>query len=73
MLLIRVAENESGETWYRLQRHLQQLEVGIHRTRSGEIWQTNPVTRELKELFVSLDLKLPPRYLAIPAIQRPAA
>jgi hypothetical protein len=71
MLLIRVAENESGETWYQLQRHLQRLEIGIHHTRSGEVWQTNRITNELEELFGALDLKLPPRYLAIPAIQRP--
>lgn len=73
MLLIRVAENETGQTWHQLQRRLQRLEVGIHRTRSGEVWQTNPATNELKELFDSLDLKLPSRYLAIPAIGRPAA
>jgi len=73
MLLIRVAENETAQTWYQLQRPLQRLEVGIHRTRSGEVWQTNRATNELKELFDSLDLKLPRRYLAIPAIGRPAA
>ncbi len=73
MLLIRLAENETGQTWHQLQRHLRRLEVGIHRTRSGEVWQTNRATNELEELFASLDLKLPPRYLAIPDVGRPAA
>jgi len=56
-----------------LQRQLRRLEVGIHRTRSGEVWQTHRAPRELEELFDSLDLKLPPRYLAIPAVGRPPA
>jgi len=73
MLLIRLAENETGQTWHQLQRRLRRLEVGIHRTRSGEVWQTNRATQEVQELFDSLDLKLPPRYLAIPAVGRPAA
>lgn len=73
MLLIRLAENETGQTWHQLQRSLRRLEVGIHRTRSGEVWQTNRATPELAELFASLDLKLPPRYLALPAVGRPAA
>ena len=73
MLLIRLAENETGQTWHQLQRSLRRLEVGIHRTRSGDVWQTNRATPELAELFASLDLKLPPRYLALPAVGRPAA
>jgi len=73
MLLIRLAENGTGQTWHQLQRQLRRLEVGIHRTRSGEVWQTNRAPQELEELFDSLDLKLPPRYLAIPAVGRPAA
>jgi len=73
MLLIRLAENETGQAWHQLQRHLRRLEVGIHRTRSGEVWQTNRATDGLEKLFGTLDLKLPPRYLAIPAVRGPAA
>jgi transposase len=73
MLLIRVAENESGWTWHRMLQELGKLEVGIHRTRSGEVWQTNRPTGELEALFKALELKLPPRYLALPALRhRPA-
>jgi len=66
MLLIRLAENETGETWHQMRRHLRRLEVGIHKTRTGEVWQSNRPTEELAELFGALGLKLPPRYLAIP-------
>jgi len=73
MLLIRVAENESDWTWHQMQQELGRLEVGIHRTRSGEVWQRNHPTEELEALFKALELKLPPRYLAIPTPQRQPA
>ena len=69
MLLIRVAENEAGQTWHRIHRQLRRLEVGIHQTRSGEVWQANRPTDDLLRLFHTLDLKLPPRYLAIPILR----
>ena len=73
MLLIRVAENEAGQTWHRIHRQLRQLEVGIHQTRSGEVRQTNRPTDDLERLFDTLDLKLPPRYLAIPVLRPTSA
>lgn len=71
MLLIRLAENETGQTWYQMRQHLRRLEVGIHQTRSGEVWQSNRATEELEGLFQTLGLKLPPRYLAIPTLGLP--
>jgi hypothetical protein len=67
LLLIRVAENESGWSWHQMKQELGKLEVGIHRTRSGEVWQTNPASGGQKELFQRLDLKPPPRYYRIPS------
>jgi len=65
MMLIRLAENETGHTWHQMRRHLRRLEVGIHQTRTGEVWQTNRPTEMLEDLFQALGIKLPPRYLAI--------
>lgn len=73
MLLIRVAENEAGQTWHQIHRQLRRLEVGIHQTRSGEVRQTNRPTDDLERLFDTLDLKLPPRYLAIPILRPTSA
>ena len=42
MLMIRVAENETEQTWRKMRKDLADLQVGIHRTSSGEVWQTNP-------------------------------
>jgi len=66
MLLIRVAENESGRTWFQIKKALDKLQVGIHRTRSGEVWQANNPNDELNELFEILKLKIPPRILSLP-------
>ena len=43
------------------------LEVGRHRARHGELFQTTPLATDHKELFALLDLKPPGRDLAIPA------
>ncbi len=66
MLLIRVAENESGRTWFQIRKALDKLQVGIHRTRAGEVWQANNPNDELKELFEMLELRIPPRILSLP-------
>ena len=66
MLLIRVAENESGRTRFQMQKTLETLQVGIHRTRAGEVWQANNPSDELKELFERLKLTIPPRILSLP-------
>ena len=65
MLLIRVAENEVGETWRQMKKSLATLKVGIHRTAEGEVWQTNPLRPEVKALFERLKLKPPPRFYAM--------
>ena len=66
LLLIRVAENETGQTWRQITQALGSLQVGIHATPSGEVWQTNPVTAEAKRVFDTLGVKPPPRYYALP-------
>ncbi|MGE5578183.1 MAG: transposase, partial [Syntrophothermus sp.] len=65
MLLIRVAENETEQTWHEMKKTLSTLQVGGHRTHSGEVWQTNPVDEGQKKLFETLKLKPPPRYYSI--------
>lgn len=66
MLLIRIAENETGQTWFQMKKNLATLQVGIHRTRAGEVWQTNPVSEANKELFEALNIDLPRRFLSLP-------
>ena len=65
LLLIRVAENETNQTWRQLSSTLSKLKVGIHRTQSGEVWQSTPVTDEQKKVFATLQVEPPPRYLSV--------
>mgnify|MGYP002331866163 FL=1 len=67
LLLIRVAENETGKTWREMCRILRTLDVGIHRIGSEEVWRTSKLTKEQKELFKALDIKPPPPYYYISA------
>jgi transposase len=65
MLMIRVAENETGETWRNMRKDLGDLQIGIHRTADGEVWQTNPLRSAVKQLLDRLKIKPPPRFYAI--------
>jgi hypothetical protein len=69
MLMIRVAENETEQTWQKMRKDLASLQAGIHRTSSGEVWQTNPLRAEVKQLLERLKIKPPPRYYAIKPVK----
>jgi len=66
MLLIRVAEQETGQTWFQLKKTLSTLQVGIHKTQAGEVWQTGEVRPEMASILKALDVKQPPKYLDFP-------
>ena len=66
LLLIRIAENETGESWHRLKKTMQPLFVGNHNTKHGLISQTNPLTKDQKIVLDAVKLKAPKRYLEIP-------
>ena len=70
MLLIRVVENQTGETWRQMQKIFSSVQVGIHSTDTGEIWQTSPVNKEAKRLFEALNLNLPPKIYALKPTSR---
>lgn len=65
LLLIRIAENETEMTWRQIRTELSPLTVGYHRTRSGEVAQTSPLTQGQKEIFTKLGVEPPARYLQI--------
>lgn len=66
LLLIRIAENESGESWHNLKKIFRPLLVAEHQTQHGIISQTNKLTPEQKRVLDGLNLKAPKRYPAIP-------
>jgi hypothetical protein len=66
LLLIRIAENESGETWHQIKKNFRPLLVGFHSTRHGLISETSPVKAEQKRVLDALSIKPPRRYLELP-------
>ncbi len=71
LLLIRVIENESGETWHQIRKNFRSLLVGFHQTRHGPISQTTRVKSEQKRVLDALRVKPPARYLDMPALKKP--
>ena len=70
LLLIRVAENETGETWHNLRKQFKSYQVAYHATPHGEVVQTNPIKPEQKRVLDALDIKPPKRYLHSPTPQK---
>lgn len=66
LLLIRVAENETGQTWHQLKRTLGTLQLGIHELPAGLVQATSKLTPEQQQVFARLQVAPPPRYLDLP-------
>lgn len=66
LLLVRVAENETKQTWRTLRSELGRLMVGIHQTPHGEIWQTGRLTPEQQAAYKAVKVEPPPKNYAIP-------
>ena len=67
MLLIRVTENETQQTWFQLKKILSTIQVGILQLPEGKIHQSNSFNKEQKALFKGLKLDLPPKFFQIKA------
>ena len=73
LLLIRVAENRTQETWRNLRNELQLLHLGVFRGPAGEFHQRTDVTPRQAEILQALDAPEPPRFLALKAALHSAA
>jgi transposase len=66
MLLIRIAEQETGQTWFQTKKALSTLQVGMFKTLEGDIWQTGQIRKETAAIFDALKVKMPAKYLDFP-------
>jgi len=66
LLLIRVAENESQESWHCLKKIFRSLQAADHATPQGTITQTNKLTAEQKRVLDAINVKPPKRFLHMP-------
>jgi hypothetical protein len=69
LLLIRIAENQTGDTWRNLRRELQRLHQGTFRGTAGLVDKTSEPTAEQLRILRALGLDAPPTFpeLAIAA------
>jgi len=65
LLLIRITETGSGDTWNNLRRELQRLHVGYFTGPAGSYHQTTQTTAAQRRIIAALDLATPPRILQL--------
>ncbi len=70
LLLIRVAENRTGETWRTLQRHLDRMQLGEFSGPAGRVLRRSESTPYQLTMFKALGVPPPPQFhLAEPPAQ----
>ena len=65
LLLIRIAETTTDQTWNNLSRELQRLHVGYFTGPAGSYHQTTQATPAQRHILTQLDLAAPPRILQL--------
>jgi transposase len=73
LLLIRVAETKTTDTWPSLRRELQRIHLGEFHGSAGRVLQRTETTPRQREILKALDIREPPRFLAIEPTVAPAA
>jgi hypothetical protein len=74
LLLIRVAETRTGDTWRNLRHELDRMHLVTLATADGRVAQRSALTDNQKTILAALDLPEPPKYLDFtPSIDATAA
>ena len=63
LLLVRIVETRTGQTWHHLRPALQHLHVGTFTGPAGTYQQTTTPSPDIKAVFRALDVELPPKVL----------
>jgi len=67
LLLIRLAENQIGDTWRNVRRELQRLHQGTFRGSAGLVHKTSEATAAQLQILRALGLQAPPTFPALQA------
>ncbi|MGH2851182.1 MAG: IS1634 family transposase [Solirubrobacteraceae bacterium] len=62
LVVVRVAETRTGETWRTIRSELGTIRQGLFRSREGEFTQTSELTQRQRELHTTLAIPEPPRF-----------
>ncbi len=65
LLLIRIAENATGETWRNLRFELDKLHLGRFSGSAGEVSQRTEITPRQTAIFTAAGVVEPPRYVRV--------
>ena len=65
LLLIRIAENETGKTWFQMKKLFAQIQLGSFKLPEGTVHQSNALTPQGKGLFNTLQIDTPPGFIEI--------
>ena len=68
LLLIRVAETRTGDTWRNLRQELDRMHLVTLATADGRVAQRSALTNGQKTILAALDLPEPPKYLDFTAV-----
>jgi hypothetical protein len=72
LLLIRLIETRTGQTWHQVLKIMRPLSVAIQQSPYGLVLQTNRVTSEQKSVLDALEVKAPKRFLQLPTPSKAA-
>ena len=73
LLLVRLAEQATGDTWRNLRTELAKLHLGRFSGPAGEVAQRTELTSRQAAIFKALDVAEPPRYVRVTAPRAAAA
>ena len=72
LLLVRIAETATGDTWRNLRNELERLHLGTFAGPAGTSRQRTELTPRQKEILRALELPQPPRFLHLQPAAQPA-
>jgi hypothetical protein len=73
LLLVRIAENATGETWRNLRTEMDKLHLGRFVGPAGEIAQRTEISPRQAAIFKAADVAEPPRYVRVATPQAGSA
>jgi transposase len=65
LLLVRVAEVRTGDSWRNIRRELERLHIGFFKSRDGSFYQTTNLTSNQSTILKGLGVEKPPKLLQI--------
>jgi hypothetical protein len=70
LLLIRVIETSTGDTWHHVRRHLDRLHAGTFTGPTGMFRQRTELSKPHRDLFARLDIPAPKQIIELAPASR---